>query len=63
MGDWLLWEEGWVDVETAVFGGMEKSRWDEETEGDGNDEVDILAVWSGHLGFMSVNMVSEEKVG
>jgi hypothetical protein len=38
-----------MDIEAAVFGGIDEAGWDEEAEGDGNDYVDGVAIWFGHL--------------
>lgn len=38
-----------MDVEAAVFGGVDEAGRDEEAEGDGDDEVDGVTVWFGHL--------------
>lgn len=38
-----------MDVETAVFGGVDEARGDKEAEGDGDDEVYGVAVGFGHL--------------
>jgi hypothetical protein len=44
-----VWEEGRVDVEAAIFGGVDKAGRDEEAEGDGDDEVDGVAIRFGHI--------------
>lgn len=38
-----------MDVEAPVFGGADETGRDKETEGDGNNQVDGVAAWPGHL--------------
>jgi hypothetical protein len=38
-----------VDVEAPVFGRAEEARGNKEAEGDGNDQVDGVAIRLGHL--------------
>ena len=42
-----------MDVETAVFGGVDEAGRDEEAEGDGDYKINGVAVWFGHLSIVS----------
>ncbi len=36
----ILGKQRWVDIQTTIFGGADQPAGDEETKGDGDDDVD-----------------------
>jgi hypothetical protein len=51
-----------VDVEAAVFGGVDEAWGDKEAEGDGDDQVDGFAVGVGHLLIVNIRDNEDEEL-